>query len=76
MRRGDTHVCRFRRGKALTPRKRREPGVEVERGVVCGLDKGNIEIASFFPEGGGRRGGGGSGEGRWRGRGSGRGRRW
>ena len=39
-------------GDLLALRKMREPEVEVARGVVCGLAKGKIQCASFFPDGG------------------------
>lgn len=55
-------------GEALALRKRREPGVEVAEGLVCGLVTLEKASASFFPGGGGRAGSGGGGRGRGRGR--------
>lgn len=67
-------------GEALALRKGKEPRVEGAKGVVCGLETGRTETASFFP-GGGERGGTGAGAGargrvRGWGRGRGRGRRY
>ena len=56
-------------GEALALRLRREPRVEVARGVGCGLVTAKNTTASFFPNGGGRRDGGGRGRGRGRARG-------
>lgn len=56
-------------GEALALRMRREPGVEVAKGVGCGLVTAKNTTVSFFPNGVGRRGGQGRGRERGRARG-------